>query len=137
MVAPLDSLVGLEGNQLFVHACALVASGEGPGRQDDDGDSSAGAGVVTERKVRSARPNLYKVLLHNDDFTPMEFVIECLERFFGKTHAQATEIMLTVHYKGLAVCGVYPHEVAETKVAHVTEAAREKEFPLQCTMERA
>lgn len=102
---------------------------------DDEGHGSAG--VLTQRKTGTDRPSLYRVLLHNDDFTPMEFVIDVLERFFAKNHAQATEIMLTVHYKGHGVCGVYPYEVAETKVALVTEAAREHEYPLQCTMERA
>ncbi len=107
---------------------------DNPNQQDDDGGST---GLLTERKVRAERPNLYKVLLHNDDFTPMDFVVDVLERFFSKTHAQATEIMLAVHYKGKGVCGIFPYEVAETKVALVTEAAREHEHPLQCTMERA
>lgn len=102
---------------------------------DDDGQGQSG--VLTQSRVRTERPNLYKVLLHNDDFTPMEFVVDVLERFFSKTQAQATEIMLAVHYKGHGVCGIYPYEVAETKVALVTEAAREHEHPLQCTMERA
>lgn len=103
----------------------------------DDDDNDAQSGVMTERQVRAERPSLYKVLLHNDDYTPMEFVTEVLERYFAKTHAQATEIMLNVHHKGVGVCGVYPYEVAETKVAMVIEAAREQEYPLQCTMERA
>ena len=104
---------------------------------DDDIENESNAGVITERQVRTERPHLYKVLLHNDDYTPMEFVTEVLERFFSKTHAQATEIMLAVHHKGVGVCGIYPYEVAETKVAQVIEAAREQEYPLQCTMERA
>ena len=111
--------------------------GQDEGEHGDDHEGGAASGVLTERQVRSARPSLYKVLLHNDDYTPMEFVVEVLMRFFSKAHEQATEIMLTVHHKGLAVCGVYPFEVAETKVAAVTEAAREAEYPLQCTMERA
>lgn len=104
---------------------------------DDDIENESNTGVITERQVRTERPYLYKVLLHNDDYTPMEFVTEVLERFFSKTHAQATEIMLAVHHKGVGVCGIYPYEVAETKVAQVIEAAREQEYPLQCTMERA
>src|SRR4051812_36990816 len=104
----------------------------GPNEGGEGGDS--GTGVVTDIKVRTARPSMYKVILLNDDYTPMEFVIDVLERFFSKTHAQATEIMLAVHYKGSGVCGVYPFEVAETKVALVTEAARESESPLQCTL---
>jgi len=102
----------------------------------DGGDGQQG-GVLTERQVRTQRPNLYKVLLHNDDYTPMEFVVDVLTKFFNKSTAQATEIMLMVHQKGIGLCGVYPYEIAETKVALVTEAAREHEFPLQCTMERA
>ena len=120
--------------------CKKISSGPAGGDPDDDTGGAGGGdqqgGVLTERKVRTERPSLYRVLLHNDDFTPMEFVVEVLEKFFGKTHAQATEIMLTVHYKGHGVGGVYPDEIAETKVALVTEAARESEFPLQCTMER-
>jgi ATP-dependent Clp protease adaptor protein ClpS len=103
----------------------------------DDDENEDNTGVITERQVRTERPSLYKVLLHNDDYTPMEFVTDVLERFFNKTHAQATEIMLNVHHKGVGVCGTYPYEVAETKVALVTEAAREQEYPLQCTLERA
>lgn len=109
----------------------------GQGDQGDEDGNDAGTGVVTDLSVRAQRPSLYRVLLHNDDYTPMEFVVEILERFFSKNHAQATEIMLAVHYKGSGVCGTYPYEVAETKVAMVTEAAREREYPLQCTLERA
>ena len=100
-----------------------------------DGDSQGG--VLTERQVRTQRPSLFKVLLHNDDYTPMDFVVDVLTRFFNKSADQATEIMLLVHHRGMAVCGIYPYEIAETKVALVTEAARENEYPLQCTLERA
>lgn len=106
----------------------------------DDGPENgggAGGGVLTERKVETKRPSLFRVLLHNDDYTPMDFVVDVLTRFFKKTHAEATEIMLAVHHKGVGVCGVFPYEIAETKVAMVTEAAREQEYPLQCTLERA
>jgi ATP-dependent Clp protease adaptor protein ClpS len=102
--------------------------------QDDQGSQS---GVLTEREVRVQRPHLYKVLLHNDDYTPMEFVVDILVKFFNKSSSQATEIMLAVHHKGKGLAGVYPYEIAETKVAQVTEAAREQEYPLQCTLERA
>ena len=101
-----------------------------------DGDERQG-GVLTERKIQTERPSLYKVLLHNDDYTPMDFVVDVLTRFFRKSNTEATEIMLAVHQKGIGVCGVYPYEIAETKVALVTESAREHEYPLQCTMERA
>lgn len=103
-------------------------NGEGNG----DGDAS----VVVETRARTKRPPLYKVLLLNDDYTPMEFVVHILERFFGMNHAQAFEIMLTVHKKGLAVVGVFSHEIAETKVTQVMDFARRHQHPLQCTMER-
>jgi ATP-dependent Clp protease adaptor protein ClpS len=108
------------------------------GHRGDDGDGQGGhGGVVTERRVRAQRPSLYKVLLHNDDYTPMDFVVDVLTKFFNKSAAQATEIMLAVHHSGLGLCGVYPFEIAETKVALVVESAREHEYPLQCTLERA
>lgn len=99
-----------------------------------DGDSDVG--VVLETRPKTARPPLYKVMILNDDYTPMEFVVHVLERFFGMTHAQAFELMLTVHQKGLAVVGVYSHEIAETKVALVMDFAQRHQHPLQCTMEK-
>jgi ATP-dependent Clp protease adaptor protein ClpS len=93
-------------------------------------------GIATKTKTRTQRPPMYKVLLLNDDFTPMEFVVHVLERFFGLSHAQAFEIMLTVHKKGLAVVGVFSFEVAETKVAQVMDFARRHQHPLQCTLEK-
>lgn len=92
--------------------------------------------VVVDSKPKTKRPPLYKVLLLNDDYTPMEFVVHILERFFGMTHAQAFEIMLTVHKKGVAVVGVFSHEIAETKVGQVMDFARRHQHPLQCTMEK-
>ncbi len=103
--------------------------------QDNDppgGDTQ----LAVKPKAKSKRPPLYKVLLLNDDFTPMEFVVMVLERFFGMNHAQAFEIMLTVHKRGLAVVGVFSYEIAETKVNQVMEMARQHQHPLQCTMER-
>lgn len=97
-----------------------------------DGDAS----ILTKTKSRTQRPPMYKVLLLNDDYTPMEFVVHVLERFFGLSHAQAFEIMLTVHKKGLAVVGVFSFEVAETKVAQVMDFSRRHQHPLQCTMEK-
>ena len=97
-----------------------------------DGDT----GVLLETKTKTQRPPLYKVLLLNDDFTPMEFVVHVLERFFGMSHAQSFELMLTVHKKGVAVVGVFSHEVAETKVSQVMDFARRHQHPLQCTMEK-
>jgi len=98
----------------------------------NDGETS----VITKTRSKTERPPLYKVMLLNDDYTPMEFVVHVLERFFGLTHAQAFEIMLTVHKKGLAVVGVFSFEVAETKVAQVMDFARRHQHPLQCTMEK-
>ena len=92
--------------------------------------------LKTRSDSRTQRPKRFKVLMLNDDFTPMEFVVHVLERLFHMTHAQAIEIMLTVHRRGLAVVGVFSHEVAETKVAQVMELARRQQHPLQCTMEK-
>ena len=101
-------------------------------RPDNGGDS-----VVLERRPQKTKPpQMYQVVLLNDDYTPMEFVVIVLERFFGLNHAQAFEIMLTVHKKGLAVVGVFSHEIAETKVAQVMDFARRHQHPLQCTMEK-
>ena len=102
-------------------------------RKDGPGDDTS---VATKTRPKTQRPPLYKVLLLNDDYTPMEFVVHVLERFFGLSHAQAFEIMLTVHKKGLAVVGVFSFEVAETKVAQVMDFARRHQHPLQCTMEK-
>jgi ATP-dependent Clp protease adaptor protein ClpS len=97
-----------------------------------DGD----ARLLTKPKPQTQRPPMYKVLILNDDYTPMEFVVHILERFFSLTHAQAFEFMLAVHKKGLAVVAVYSFEVAETKVAQVMDFARRHQHPLQCTMEK-
>jgi len=99
----------------------------------EDEDDTA---VITKTKPKTQRPPMYKVLLLNDDYTPMEFVVHVLERFFGITHSQAVEIMLTVHKKGVAVVGVFSYEIAETKVAQVMDFARRNQHPLQCTMEK-
>ncbi len=102
-------------------------------RPDGTGDETS---VVTKTKTRTQRPPMYKVLLLNDDYTPMEFVVHVLERFFGMSHAYAFDIMLTVHKKGVAVVGVFSFEVAETKVAQVMDFARRHQHPLQCTLEK-
>jgi len=103
---------------------------------DDDNPFDGDTSIAVKTKSKTKRPPLYKVLLLNDDFTPMEFVVMILERFFGLNHAQAFEIMLTVHKKGLAVVGVFSYEIAETKVQQVMDMARQHQHPLQCTMER-
>ena len=104
--------------------------------KDDGSPGTPGVGIATRTRAKPKKPSMYKVLLLNDDYTPMEFVVHILERFFGMTHAQAFEIMLTVHKKGLAVVGVFSFEVAETKVAQVMDFARRHQHPLQCTMEK-
>jgi len=103
---------------------------------DDNNTPDDETGVATKTRPKTERPPLYKVMLLNDDFTPMEFVVIVLERFFGLNHAQSFELMLTVHKKGLAVVGVFSHEIAETKVGQVMDYAQRHEHPLQCTMEK-
>lgn len=93
-------------------------------------------GVVLKTREKTKKPAMYKVLMLNDDYTPMEFVIHVLERFFNKTHQQATDIMLQVHQRGVGVCGVFTYEVAETKVAQTMDLARQHQHPLQCTIEK-
>ena len=92
--------------------------------------------MLSAPKSKSENPPLYKVMLLNDDYTPMEFVVYVLERFFGINHQQSVEIMLTVHKKGLAVVGVFTFEIAETKVTQVMDFAKQNQHPLQCTMEK-
>jgi len=97
----------------------------------------ANAEVLAETDVAIQEPTLYRVLLHNDDYTPMDFVVEILESVFQVSHERATKIMLDVHEKGMGICGVYTYEIAETKVSVVTDSARKEEYPLKCTMEQA
>jgi ATP-dependent Clp protease adaptor protein ClpS len=94
-------------------------------------------GVVTQRRRKVTHPPLYKVLLHNDDYTTMEFVVQVLQDVFHKTHAEAVQIMLHVHRNGIGVAGVFSHEVAETKVAAVHALAKKFDYPLQCSLEEA
>ncbi|MFZ9709303.1 MAG: ATP-dependent Clp protease adapter ClpS [Steroidobacteraceae bacterium] len=92
---------------------------------------------VAEATPEVKQPPLFQVVLLNDDYTPMEFVVDVLERFFGMARTQATQVMLEVHMRGKGVCGVYTHEIAETKVALVTRYSRDHQHPLLCTMEEA
>jgi ATP-dependent Clp protease adaptor protein ClpS len=108
---------------------------------DDDrkrkGDqNSPGTAVITKTRPQTKRPNLYRVLLLNDDYTPMEFVVHVLERFFNKDHETAQRIMMHVHQHGIGECGVFTYEVAETKVTQVMDFARKHQHPLQCIMEK-
>ncbi len=104
---------------------------------DKDGEDGTGLGVATRTRTRTKQPSMYKVLMLNDDYTPMEFVVLCLQRFFRMGLEDATRVMLHVHQKGVGVCGIFTYEVAETKVAQVTEFARQNQHPLQCTLEKA
>ena len=112
-----------------------MSNAEPPG-DGKDGDGDGSVGVLTRTKTKTKKPSMYKVLLLNDDYTPMEFVVHILERFFGKNRDEATTIMLHVHQNGVGVCGVYTYEVAETKVTQVMDFSRQHQHPLQCTMEK-
>jgi ATP-dependent Clp protease adaptor protein ClpS len=103
---------------------------------EGDGIGGADSRSGTKTLTRTKKPALYRVLILNDDYTPMEFVVYVLERFFNKNREEATEIMLHVHQHGVGVCGIFTYEVAETKVAQVLDLARRSEHPLQCTMEK-
>ena len=117
---------------------ALRMAGDDDRDDDDDGqDQGPTTGVVVKPKPKVKKPALYKVIMLNDDYTPMEFVVMVLERFFNKTNEEATHIMLHVHQKGVGVCGVFTYEVAETKVTQVMDLARQHQHPLQCTLEKA
>ncbi|MCJ8141488.1 ATP-dependent Clp protease adapter ClpS [Ancylobacter sp. A5.8] len=100
------------------------------------GDNVPGTAVITRTKPQVKRPSLYRVLLLNDDYTPMEFVVHVLEHFFAKNREEATQIMLHVHQHGVGECGVFTYEVAETKVTQVMDFARKHQHPLQCVMEK-
>jgi len=93
-------------------------------------------GVVVKAKPKTKKPSMYKVLMLNDDYTPMEFVVHILERFFNKNREEATRVMLHVHRRGVGICGVYTYEIAETKVTQVMDFARQHQHPLQCTLEK-
>ena len=108
---------------------------------DDDrrkrgGNGAPGSAVITRTKPQTKKPSLYRVLILNDDYTPMEFVVHVLERFFNKDREAATRIMLHVHHHGIGECGVFTYEVAETKVTQVMDFARKHQHPLQCVMEK-
>ena len=100
------------------------------------GDQGPASGVVVKARPKTRKPAMYKVLMLNDDYTPMEFVVHVLERFFRKSREEATHIMLHVHQKGVGICGVFTFDVAETKVMQVIDFARQNQHPLQCTMEK-
>ena len=112
----------------------LNEPGKPPIDIDDDGPAT---GVAIKSRTRTKKPAMYKVLMLNDDYTPMEFVVMVLKRFFRMDLDEATQVMLHVHQRGVGVCGIFPYEVAETKVNQVMDFARQNEHPLQCTLEKA
>ena len=111
----------------------------GPSGEEDGagGDPGTGTGVVTRTRTETRKPSLYKVLMLNDDYTPMEFVVHVLQRFFRMSIEDATRVMLHVHQRGVGVCGIFTYEVAETKVSQVMDFAKQHQHPLQCTVEKA
>jgi len=145
--APGYAKVGSGNTRIRVMKAALAERSSGsatpgyrPRMADDDRkrrDSGApGTAVISKTKPQTKRPSLYRVLILNDDYTPMEFVVHVLERFFNKDRETATRIMLHVHHHGIGECGVYTYEVAETKVTQVMDFARKHQHPLQCVMEK-
>ena len=122
----------------FAHDLALepircAEDGEGEGPSDGQGQ----VGIATKTRAKPKKPSQFKVLMLNDDYTPMEFVVMVLKRFFSMDLEQATRVMLHVHQRGVGVCGIYPYEIAETKVNQVMDFARQNQHPLQCTLEKA
>jgi ATP-dependent Clp protease adaptor protein ClpS len=118
---------------LFAHAETTGAKEPRRGNQDGNGSGTA---VITRTRTQTRRPNMYRVLLLNDDYTPMEFVVAVLRRYFNKGPEEATRIMLHVHHHGVGECGVFTYEIAETKVTQVMDYARKHQHPLQCIMEK-
>ncbi len=123
-----------------IAAAGTPVAHDPPSHQGDDGagdpERERQNGLLLKTKPKTKKPSLYKVLILNDDYTPMEFVVHILERFFNKNKQEATDIMLHVHRRGVGLCGVFTYEVAETKVNQVMDFARANEQPLQCTMEK-
>jgi ATP-dependent Clp protease adaptor protein ClpS len=121
---------------ILAKAVFAAVSSEDEDTDQPGGGSGTGTGVATAIKPRTKKPSMYKVLMLNDDYTPMEFVVLVLERFFNKSEQDAMKIMLHVHQRGVGICGVYPYEVAEEKVTQVMDFARKHQHPLQCTLEK-
>lgn len=118
---------------------ALPVRADDEDANDGEGKDSGGSqvGIATKTRAKPKKPSQYKVLMLNDDYTPMEFVVLVLKRFFSMDLEQATRVMLHVHQRGVGVCGIFTYEVAETKVNQVMDFARQNQHPLQCTLEKA
>lgn len=125
----------VDSNRILLE-CAEDLPHEDGGQGDDSHENTPQHGIALKTRPKTQKPAMYKVLLLNDDYTPMEFVVHVLEKIFNKSRQEATDIMLHVHRRGVGVCGIFTFEVAETKVAQVMDFARTNEQPLQCTMER-
>jgi len=126
----LTNMIGVY--QWAATACEIM-SDHNDDKKGGDGNQT---GVVIKTRPKTKKPSMYKVLMLNDDYTPMEFVVHVLEHFFNKSREDATRIMLHVHTRGVGVCGVFTYEVAETKVTQVMDLARQNQHPLQCTIEK-
>ena len=129
--------VSLPGQEPKPQRAAVRAAGDDDGNGTGVTEGGPQVGLATRTRAKPKKPRQYKVLMLNDDYTPMEFVVMVLKRFFRMDLEQATRVMLHVHQKGVGVCGVFPYEVAETKVNQVMDCARENQHPLQCTLEKA
>jgi len=148
---PFRSVVGTMSSlrsacELSFHGARLGGPGEPPGgppaqpprrgNDDGNGEGEGRSGALTLTRTRTKKPSMYKVLMLNDDYTPMEFVVDVLQHIFQKNREEATKIMLHVHQKGVGICGVYTYEIAETKVTQTVDYARKNQHPLQCTLEK-
>jgi ATP-dependent Clp protease adaptor protein ClpS len=117
-------------------ASQIIEASKEPRRGGDTGPGGTGTAIITRPKTQTRRPSMYRVLLLNDDYTPMEFVVTVLRKYFNKDTEEATRIMLHVHQHGVGECGIFTYEVAETKVTQVMDYARKHQHPLQCIMEK-
>ena len=125
-------------SQVAFQAAARAAFRAAAGNESgDDGNAEDQVGIATKTRTKPKKPSQFKVLMLNDDYTPMEFVVLVLKRFFSMDLEQATRVMLHVHQKGVGICGVFPYEIAETKVNQVMDFALKNQHPLQCTLEKA
>ena len=135
---PLAAMLATEREILRIRAADGAVAGAGG---DDNGgggrDGEHDIGIATKTRAKSKKPSQFKVLMLNDDYTPMEFVVIVLKRFFHMDMEQATRVMLHVHQRGVGVCGIFPYEIAETKVNQVMDFAKQNQHPLQCTLEKA
>jgi ATP-dependent Clp protease adaptor protein ClpS len=120
-----------------VEGPGLRASSDANSEDGGDSDSGTGTATITKPKSQTKTPSLYRVILMNDDFTPMDFVIHVIQKFFNKDFEEATKIMLEVHYQGAGICGTFSYDIAETKVYQVNQYSRQNKHPLKCTMEKA